>query len=96
MRLYHRTSAANAAQILRDGFRDSVGYYLTDDQKLVGVCLSDRPLDSNEGAWGDTLLRVELPDQVDIAEYECVEDGKPYREWLVPAELINTEGRVFA
>jgi len=25
----------------------------------------------------------------DLAEYEWIEEGKPYREWLVPAALIN-------
>jgi hypothetical protein len=85
--LYHRTSAANAAQILRDGFRDGVGCYLT-DQEWTGVWLSNRPLDIIEGADGDTLLQVELPEQT-IADYEWIEKDKPYREWLIPADLIN-------
>jgi len=25
----------------------------------------------------------------DIADYEWIEDGKPYREWLVPASFLN-------
>jgi hypothetical protein len=90
MILFHRTSAANAAQILRDGFRDGVGRYLT-EQEWTGVWLSNVPLDSNEGAEGDTLLQVELPDQASdfLADYEWIEEGKPYREWLVPSKLIN-------
>jgi hypothetical protein len=92
MLLYHRTSAANAAQILRDGFRDGVGRYLT-DREWAGVWLSDAPLDSNEGAEGDTLLQIELPEQA-ITDYEWIEDGKPYREWLVPADLINARAHV--
>ena len=53
-----------------------------------GVWLSNVPLDSNVGADGDTLLRLELPEQA-IADFECIEDGKPYREWVIPARLVN-------
>jgi hypothetical protein len=57
--LYHRTTEDAARKIVSDGFRDGEGYYMT--EKLhTGVWLSDRPLDANEGAWGNTLLRVEL------------------------------------
>ncbi|MBR0914888.1 hypothetical protein [Bradyrhizobium japonicum] len=87
MILYHRTSAAIAERILCDGFRDGVGTYMTSDEHS-GVWLSNVPLDVNEGAPGDTLLRLELPEQI-IASYEWIEKGKPYREWLIPAQLIN-------
>ena len=43
MILYHRTTAANAEQILRDGFRDCVGFYGT-TREHSGVWLSDVPL----------------------------------------------------
>jgi hypothetical protein len=85
MILYHRTNAA--AAILSEGFRDGGGTFLTTEW-WTGVWLSNVPLDGNEGADGDTLLRLELPEQM-IADYEVIEDGKPYREWLVPARLIN-------
>jgi len=58
----------------------------------TGVWLSNVPLDVNEGARGDTLLQVELPVET-INDYEWIEEGKPYREWLVPARLINQIGR---
>jgi hypothetical protein len=86
MKLYHRTSAAVAKTILREGFRDGIGTYLT-DRGWKGVWLSNVPLDTNEGAEGDTLLQVELS-EVDIADFEWVEEGKGYREWLVPARMI--------
>lgn len=89
MRLYHRTSATVAALILRDGFRDSTGTYMT-LREHSGVWLSNVPLDLDEGAVGDTVLWVELPEQA-IAGYEWIEDGKPYREWLIPARLINEQ-----
>jgi hypothetical protein len=85
MLLYHQTTAANAAQILRDGFRDGEGYYHT-DRLWRGVWLSNMPLEG--GAEGDILLKVELPEQI-IADYEWITEGQPYREWLIPAELVN-------
>jgi hypothetical protein len=87
MILYHRTHAAIAEKILRDGFHDGRGTYMTTEEHS-GIWLSNVPLDINEGAKGDTLLQLELSEQT-IADYEWIEDGKPYREWLVPAQLVN-------
>ena len=84
MILYHRTSAANA--ILAGGFRDGQGTYLT-HETWRGVWLADRPLDANEGASGDTVLFVDLPDEV-AAKHEWDQDIG-YREFLVPAEIVN-------
>jgi hypothetical protein len=50
------------------------------------VWFSDVPLDENEGADDDTLLLLKIPKSI-IAEYEWIEEGKPYREFLVPASL---------
>jgi hypothetical protein len=27
----------------------------------------------------------------ELSEFEWVEEGKPYREWLIPAEVINPQ-----
>lgn len=88
MKLFHRTSHADA--ILRQGFRDSTGTYMTVNE-YSGVWLSNVPLDINEGAVGDVVLTVEIPEEV-VAEHEWVEDGKGYREFLVPAEVVNRYG----
>jgi hypothetical protein len=89
---YHRTTAEAADSILRNGFRDGAGTYMTGN-RFSGVWLSDRPLDCNEGATGDVLLRVTLPDSVDISDYYWDEgDEKPYKEWDVPASIINAVG----
>jgi hypothetical protein len=85
---YHRTTAASAKKIMRSGFRDAVGYYGSNRQPHRGVWLSNVPLDIHEGADGDSLLRIELPEQA-VADCEWIEEGKPYREWLVPAQRIN-------
>ena len=62
--------------------------------ELTGVWLGDSPMDVNEGATGDQVLRVEFPDDVDLGDFEFVEDHKPYREWCVPAALINSRASV--
>ena len=93
MRLFHRT--AHADPILREGFRDAEGHYGFHDEDgqvpVRGVWLSEFPLDENEGADGDQLLQIEVPDTVAL-EYEVAEDGKPYREFLIPADVLNQFG----
>jgi len=92
--LFHVTTADRAAAILRHGFRDITGTYLT-DQEFSGVWLSDQPLDVNEGAEGDAVLRVTFSIPLTrLDEFEWVEEGKGYREWLVPAEFINKHATV--
>lgn len=86
MKVYHRTF--HSAAILREGFRDATGTYLTAKQ-FSGVWVSDRPLDDNEGADGDVLLTLTIPAEV-FKDYEWVEDRKPYRESLIPADVLNT------
>ena len=88
---YHYTTAADA--ILRDGFRDTTGSYGLSFE-LTGVWLGDSPMDVNEGAKGDQVLRVEFPDDVDLRDFELVEEHKPYREWCVLAALINARASV--
>jgi hypothetical protein len=80
---YHTTDAAEA--ILSDGFRDATGSYMFIGAELTGVWLSDTPLDGNEGAKGDQVLRVEFPDEFDLDVFEVVEEGggMGYREWLL-------------
>lgn len=60
-----------------------------------GVWLSEVPLDLNEGADGEVLLRVhrDLSDE-ELDAYEWLEDGKPYPEWLVPSALLNGRCRI--
>jgi hypothetical protein len=85
--LYHSTTRENAASILREGFRDRTGKYMTTTDH-TGVWLSDTPLDENEGASSEALLSVELEEGI-LQLYEWVETGKGYREFHVPAEIVN-------
>jgi hypothetical protein len=85
VRLFHRTDAKDA--ILAHGFTDAEGDYLT-ERLHGGVRLSDRILDPNEGVPADDVLDLEIPEEV-VAPYEWIEEGKAYREFLVPAEIVN-------
>ena len=87
MRLYHSTTEEDASCILREGFRDRTDYYLTDELH-TGVWLSDRPLDENEDVASGALLSVEL-DEARVTPFEWIEEGKPYRELLIPANIVN-------
>ena len=89
MRLFHITSNAKAEAILKDGFRDATGYYLT-DREWTGVWVSTEPFEGFD-ANTNILFAIEIPEDA-ISELEWPEEGKPYREWLVPATLLNSYG----
>jgi hypothetical protein len=94
MILYHRTDQEAAETILRNGFRDGIEKYMTNTTHS-GVWLSNIPLDENEGAFGDILLEVSTDmTESEIAEYEWIEEGKGYREFLIPAIEINSRMKV--
>ncbi len=91
---FHRTDRPAADAILADGFRDASGDYMT-ERTHEGVWLSDVPLDANEGASGDVLLVVIMAlSDAEQDQFEWVEEGKPYREWLFPAALINESATI--
>jgi hypothetical protein len=91
--LFHVCTEVVADAILDSGFVDGKGRYGTNEIHR-GVWLSDRPLDDNEGASGNIVLQVSFPPKINLADYEWVEEGKGYREWLVPADIINSEAKV--
>jgi hypothetical protein len=91
---YHRTTAEKARQILKNGFKDITSDDSRNPQSR-GIWLSDKPLGDNEGAEGDTLIKVtlDLPEE-ELEAYKWVEEGQTFREWFVPAELINPHMKV--
>lgn len=88
MILYHCTTTKNAATILREGFRDRTGYYMTRSLH-TGVWLSDRPLDDAAPSSDTLVLRLEL-DEAKILDFEWIEEGNGYREFLIPAAIVNS------
>ena len=89
---FHTTNAAQA--ILTEGFRDAEGTYMLVGITLRGVFIADVPLDVNEGAKGEDVLAIALPDDADLDDYEIADEMGTYREWCVPAELINSRGTI--
>ena len=88
MKLYHPTK--HAAEILHDGFGEASGTYLTETD-YSGVWLFDRPLDDHMGDDDpDVMLELEIPEFV-VAPFEWVV-GLPYRQFLIPAALVNLYG----
>ena len=86
---YHRTTAEKARSIIESGFRNSSGYFLS-NRTWTGVWLSSIPVDSERGADGDALLMVKLEiDEQELARWEWAAEGRTYREWLIPANIIN-------
>ena len=53
------------------------------------ILLSDMLLDENEGARSEARLCLQL-DEARIAPFGWIEEGKGYREFLVPAAIVNT------
>jgi hypothetical protein len=88
MKLYHRTRFSK--EILVGGFKDAAGTYGT-TENFTGVWFSNTPLDCNEGAFGNEVLVIKIPARI-IKPFEWVEEGKPYREFLIPAEIANQYG----
>ena len=89
MIVFHRTHRDAAIAILREGFKDATGSYFT-DHTFSGVWVSNVPLDENEGAKGDMLFSISIPAKA-IRKYEWIEEVKPYREFLVPASVLNSQ-----
>jgi hypothetical protein len=86
MRVYHRTHHAQA--ILTDGFRDG-HYSMPGIGELRGVFVSaDWPLDENEGADGDVVLELDVPEAL-FVKHEHVADDATYRESMIPAASLN-------
>jgi hypothetical protein len=97
MTLYHCTRSARAQEVLGRGFCGVAGIYMS-PKEGHGVWLLDQPLHApafGGPAEADTLLRVVLNlSEEDITAYEWVEEGKPYRQWLLPASLVDAYSAV--
>jgi hypothetical protein len=57
------------------------------DREWSGVWLSNEPFDQVERSEALLEVRLDLTEN-DLADFEWIEEGKGYREWLVPA-IIN-------
>lgn len=96
LKLYHTTSKEIAQKILSTGFTDTCGDYGFKNIRggplsLSGVWFADRPLDDFDcdKSFADPIvLEVDVDPDV-IEEFSLVEPGTHYREWLIPAKIVN-------
>jgi transcriptional regulator with XRE-family HTH domain len=88
--LFHTTTETAQTAIISEGFRDGEGHYMT-SRLHRGVWLSDRPLNGCDGAPEEAFLLLVLLSMSDaeLRKYEWIEECKSYREFLVPASVIN-------
>ena len=93
MRLYHVTDRASGQLILEQGFQDAEVIH-DDRELLIGVWLADRCLADEEdvgprlGPVPDVALCVDVP-TAEVEPYERRDTEKPYREFCVPARVVN-------
>jgi hypothetical protein len=91
---YHRTNAENAQAIIESGFKNSSGYFLS-NRIWTGVWLSSVPVDSEDAGEDAALLMVKLNlDENELAKWEWASEGRSYREWLIPAGIVNKHAKV--
>jgi hypothetical protein len=89
VKLYHRTTRANADLILREGFRNEEERY-TSDFYDGGVWFSDVPRDACDSDPDEAVVSVDFPAK-SISTFEWSDDETAYREWLIPAGLVNSK-----
>jgi hypothetical protein len=87
LKVYHLTTREAAEGIVRHGFRDGLGAFLT-SRRHSGVWVSDRPLVGLSCIDDVACFEIESP-AAGLAPCEWLEEGKPYREFLVPAAVLN-------
>lgn len=98
MQLFHRTTIANAREIIRNGFADEKWRFGRDEItgqliEAVGVWLSDRPLTPEEGPIGDAVVEISLAaDESALTRFELRGPTSHARLWVVPARLVNRRG----
>jgi hypothetical protein len=93
VKLYHSTNQEAAKAILSGGFIDRTGTYGTDCD-WSGVWLSNQRRSELDGApSAAVILEVNIAAKF-VTKYEWKEEGRRYREFLVPAATLNAHGSV--
>ncbi len=97
MRLYHVTSQDSAKIIQKRGFKAKKnGYYGIHDPKTnkpkfqTGVFLSNTILNANDGLLINepAIFVLDIPEK-EISQYEWLNEQGSYREWCIPAVVVN-------
>jgi hypothetical protein len=92
MILFHGTSRKRAVTILEKGFSDGIARY--SQYVLTGVRLSQQGPDPNF-LGKKTFLEVDTNlSESELSAYEWIEEGQEFREFFVPAVLVNSRSSV--
>lgn len=92
MILFHATSRKQAVTILEKGFSDGIARY--SQYVLTGVRLSQRGPEPNFLAK-ETFLEVDTNlSESELSEYEWVEQGREFREFFIPALIVNSRSSI--
>ncbi len=93
---YHRTSIAEAREIVRRGFQDQKWGFdveeLVSDRRLkvMGVWLTDRVPQEEDAPPGDAVLEVTVdPTPETLRVFEIPGVLANARLWVIPAKLLN-------
>ena len=85
MKLYHWTINRNSIE--KNGFHD--GEHSCDSHGVQGAWFADQILGPLDGVGkGSELLTVEIPEDI-IKPFKWKEKGVGYREWCIPAQIVN-------
>ena len=93
MRLYHVTDRGSAELITEQGFQDAEVIH-DERELLIGVWLSDRCLAGEDdvgprlGPVADVAIWLDMA-AAEVEPYERTDPEKPYREFCVPADMVN-------
>ena len=100
MILYHRTTIAEAREIMRRGFLDQKWAFdvegLVSDRRLkvVGVWLTDRVPEADDAPSGDAVLEVTLdPAPKTLHVFEVPGVLAEGTLWVVPSTVLNPIAR---
>jgi hypothetical protein len=83
---YYVNTSAEVEAILRDGFIDE---YKETTTGMSGVYLASSPGEPEPDYPDDELLEITLPAEISISQFERFKEGCRWREWLLPASLLN-------
>jgi hypothetical protein len=94
MKVYHLTSVESGNSIEADGFRDNTAPPYMTRSEHKGVWVSDIPLMLLCPLDDDDVVcfEIEVPEDA-LAPHEWIEEGKRYREFLVPSAVLNERRR---
>lgn len=87
MKFYHVTRRQTAHEIEQQGFKDAQGCS-ADEQPVRGVWVAARPLIAECGFEDAAVFELDLPED-GLRQYALPRDPKGYRQWCVPASLVN-------